>query len=330
MADMDFPQHVLITGITGCIGSAVARRLTEQGVRTSGLVRAHGAPAFSLARAARQRNLSGATLVPCESASVEELTYILDEVQPHAIIHLAAAGVSPRDREVTNLLKTNVDLTVNLMLAAERSVRPIIVHVGSCFEYADSGSADLSETSPTHPFSLYGASKSASVHLAVGLAIELQLRLVVLRLFGVYGASESPDRFVPAVIRNLAAGQAMALTPGTQQRDLMFVEDMADAFATALNHMELLENLGIYNICTGQATTIRQVGETIAQEMKCPASLLEWGAMPPRVGEPDRIVGDGSRFMEATGWRPKHDLRSGLRQTIQALAPQIPALRRAA
>ena len=298
-------------------------------MRTSGLVRAHGAPTRALARAGRERSLPGVTMVPCHSASVEELTHILDEVRPHAIIHLAAAGASQRDRQVANLLKTNVDLTVNLMLAAERSVRPIIVHVGSCFEYADGGSADLTETSPTQPFSLYGASKSASVHLAIGLAIELQLRLVVLRLFGVYGAGESPDRFVPAVIRNLAAGQAMALTPGTEQRDLMLVDDMADAFATALNHMELLENLGIYNICTGRATTFRLVGETIAQEMKCPASLLEWGAMPPRVGEPDRIVGDGSRFTAATGWRPKHDLRSGLRRTIQALVPQIPALRRA-
>lgn len=330
MAEMDFPQHVLITGVTGCIGSAVARRLTAQGVVTSGLIRAQGAPALAVARAGRQHELSGVSLIPCQSNSVEELTRILDQVQPHAIIHLAAAGVSSRDRNLTNLIQSNVDLTVNLMLAAERSVRPIIVHVGSCFEYADSGQADLTEDSPTHPFSLYGASKSASVHLAVGLAIELQLRLVVLRLFGVYGPSEAPDRFVPAVIRNLAAGQAMALTPGTQQRDLMLVDDMADAFAAALSNMESLENLAVYNICTGRATTIRQVGELIAQEMRCPASLLEWGAMQPRVGEPERIVGDGSRFEEATGWRPKHDLRSGLRRTIQSLAPQIPALRRAA
>jgi nucleoside-diphosphate-sugar epimerase len=216
------------------------------------------------------------------------------------------------------------------MLAAERSVRPVVIHAGSCFEYADAGRDDLSEDCPTHPFSLYGATKSASVHLAVGLAIELQLRLVVLRLFGVYGASESAERFVPTVIRNLSAGQAMALTPGTQQRDLMLVDDMAQAFVAALANLESLENLGIYNICTGRATTIRQVGDTLAQEMGCPASLLEWGALPPRPGEPDRIVGDGSRFQIATGWRPQHDLRSGLRRTIQALATQTPALRRSA
>lgn len=283
-----------------------------------------------MARANRQRSLTGVELVACETASVEELTQLLDEVQPQAIVHLAAAGVSSRDRNLSNLLTTNVDLTVNLMIAAERSVRPIFVHVGSCFEYADNGSANLTESSATHPFSLYGASKSASVHLAIGLAIELQLRLVVLRLFGVYGATEAPERFVPAVIRNLAAGHAMALTPGTQQRDLMLVDDMADAFAAALANMESLENLAVYNICTGQASTIRRVGELIAEEMQCPASLLEWGAMPARAGEPDRIVGDGSRFELATGWRPKHDLRSGLRQTIQALVPQWTDVRRAA
>ncbi len=177
---------------------------------------------------------------------------------------------------------------------------------------------------------MYGATKSASVHLAIGLAIELQLRLVVLRLFGVYGASEAPERFVPTVIRNLSAGQAMALTPGTQQRDLMLVDDMADGLVTALANLESLENLAIYNLCTGTSSSIRQVGDLIAQEMRCPSSLLEWGALPARVGEPDRIVGDGSRFHQATGWKPKHDLRTGLRLTIQALATQVPALRRAA
>lgn len=321
---------MLITGVTGCIGSAVARRLVEQGLRISGLIRAQGSPALAIARAQRQRPLNGVELVTCETSTVEELARLLDDVQPQAIIHLAAAGVSTRDRNLSNLIATNVDLTVNLMLAAERSVRPIFVHVGSCFEYADCGEANLTERSPTHPFSLYGASKSASVQLAIGLAIELQLRLVVLRLFGVYGPTEAPERFVPAVIRNLAAGHAMALTPGTQQRDLMFIDDMADGFAAALANMESLENLAVYNICTGDAVTIRQVGESIAEEMHCPASLLEWGAMPLRAGEPQRIVGDGSRFNLATGWRPQHDLRSGLRRTIQALAPQIAAQRRAA
>lgn len=299
-------------------------------MRTSGLIRAQGAPALAITRAQRQQPLAGVELVTSETSSVDELTQVLDQVRPQAIIHLAAAGVSARDRKPMNLIAANVELTTNLLLAAERSVRPIFIHAGSCFEYADNGSADLNERSPTHPFSLYGASKAASVQLAVGLAIELQLRLVVLRLFGVYGATEAPERFVPSVIRNLAAGQAMALTPGTQQRDLMVVDDMAEAFSAALSNMESLENLNIYNVCTGYASTIRQVGELLAEEMQCPASLLEWGAMPPRAGEPDRIVGDGSRFQAATGWQPRHDLRSGLRHTIRALAPQIPALRRTA
>lgn len=299
-------------------------------MRTSGLVRASAAPTLPLHRPVSRPDLPGVNLIPCRTGSVEELTQILDDVQPQAIVHLAAAGVSPRDRDVATLLKTNVDLTVNLMLAADQSVRPIMLHVGSCFEYADVGPENLSEDCATHPFSLYGASKSASVHLATGLAIELQLRLVTLRLFGVYGASEAPERFVPSVIRNLAAGQAMALTPGTQVRDLMLVDDMAEAFVAALHHLESLDNLAVYNLCTGRASTIRQVGECIAQEMNCPASLLEWGALPARAGEPERIVGDGSRFFNATGWRPKHDLRSGLRRTIQALLPQVPALRRAA
>lgn len=305
--------------------------MIAQGVQTYGIVRSESRRATELSDfEVAKLGLAGARLFACHDFSCDELEMILDAAQPATVIHLAAGGVSSGARDVAALLKANVDLTVNLFRAAERTVRPILLHTGSCFEYADCGEQDVDELSPIHPFSLYGATKSASVQLAIGLAHELDLRHVVLRLFGLYGPSESPRRLVPTLIRNLSEGKATPLSPGTQVRDLMFVDDVASAFVAALQNLELLENNAVYNICTGQGHSIRQVGELIADEMKQPHALLRWDTLPARSGEPERIVGNGSRFQEATGWRPQHDLRSGIRQTIRALVPAASPLRRAA
>lgn len=305
--------------------------MISSGVKTYGIVRSDSRRAtessdFEVAKL----GLAGAKLFSCHDWSCDALESILATAQPTTVIHLAAGGVSSGGRDVTALLKANVDLTVNLFRAADRACRPIILHAGSCFEYADFGEQDVDESSPVHPFSLYGATKSASVQLAIGLAHELDLRHVVLRLFGLYGPSESPRRLVPTLIRNLSQGRATPLSPGTQVRDLMFVEDVASAYMAALQNLDSLENNGVYNICTGQGHSIRQVGESIADEMNQPRSLLRWDTLPARSGEPERIVGNGSRFQQATGWQPQHDLRSGIRQTIRALVPTASPLRRAA
>lgn len=266
----------------------------------------------------------------CHQFSCDELERVLNVAQPETVIHLAAAGVSAGGRDVSTLLKANVDMTVNLLRAAERAGRPIIVHAGSCFEYADCGDEDIDEQSPIHPFSLYGATKSASVQLAIGLARELELRLVVLRLFGIYGEGEASQRLVPTLIRNLAEWRPTPLSHGAQVRDLMLVDDMAAAYIAALENFDSLENESVYNVCTGQGHTVRQIGELIADQMQRPQSLLQWSALPARQGEPARIVGDGTRFAEATGWQPAHDLQAGIRRTIQALIEPASTLRRAA
>jgi nucleoside-diphosphate-sugar epimerase len=123
---------------------------------------------------------------------------------------------------------------------------------------------------------------------------------------------------VPFLIDRLRRGGAVDLTPGTQVRDLLYVEDAAEAFVMAADAPTLGDDGQVYNVCSGVPVAVREVGETVARLLAASPELLRWGAIPPRSEEPPWIVGDGERFRSATGWKPKHDLTAGLLATIAA------------
>ncbi len=250
--------------------------------------------------------------------SIPALATVLSEVQPDLVIHLAAAGVTGGGQDLDQLLAVNVDFTLNLIRAAATTCRPRILHTGSCFEYAATSDAALTEQHPIAPFSFYGASKAASVHLATTLARQLDLPLIVLRLFGVYGPSEAASRLIPSLVRELLANRPIQLTSGQQERDLLFEDDAAEAILSASLQFDTFPQHAVFNVGSDVATRIRDVGDMVATELNRPAALLCWGARPPRVGEPLRIVANSQPFRALTGWQPRHDLHSGIRRTVSA------------
>ena len=56
-----------------------------------------------------------------------------------------------------------------------------------------------------------------------------------------------------------------------------------------------------------------------AAELDAPAALLRFGALESRSDEPATIVGDSSRFVEATGWSVQTSLADGVRRTIEVI-----------
>ena len=142
------------------------------------------------------------------------------------------------------------------------------------------------------------------------LALEkLGIELAWTRLFHLYGPREHPQRFVPVVINSLLDGRPAPLTDGSEVRDFLHVEDVADSIvAVALSKMT-----GIVNIGSGVPVTIRQVATQIAGVIGRP-DLLQFGAYRPPVSDEPALVADTTKLNAI--WQPQVDLESGLRGTI--------------
>jgi nucleoside-diphosphate-sugar epimerase len=297
-------MKILITGAGGFIGSHVARLLVQQG---------HDVHATILGDndTVRIRDLLPRLhTIPCNLENPAELESCLDAVRPELCIHLAWYALPGKYLDaVENFGSLNATLHLARKLAALGCRR--FVGIGTCFEYEHAG-AVLSETSPTKPRSLYAACKLSAALMLEQFARLTPMQIAWVRLFYQYGPDEAPQRLMPYAINTLLKGQTLKLTPGEQVRDFLHIEDVASGIV-AVAQSALT---GVVNVGSAQPVTVRQIAETIAAIIGRP-DLLALGAQPYSPSDPMFILADNSRLRENTGWKPRYDLDTGLRQTIE-------------
>lgn len=300
----------LVTGATGFIGSALVRRLTQIGVRTTCLVYP------GRARSPRLAGLPSVNVIEVPSFAPDVLRAPLSGVRAEVVFHLASYGVDPSQREKARLLEGNVTLMERLLDATAELPLRRFIYTGSCSEYAIAVEPErITESHPIAPISPYGAAKAAAELQGSAIARERSIPFVPLRLFGVYGIGEAEHRLIPHVIDHLRRDEPPSLTPGEQARDLMYLDDVVEALIQAATAPGI-EPHTAYNVCTGEPVRIRAVAERVAALLGKPDADLGLGRRPYRSDEAMWVVGDPQRFHAATGWKPRIGLTEGIRRAV--------------
>jgi nucleoside-diphosphate-sugar epimerase len=136
------------------------------------------------------------------------------------------------------------------------------------------------------------------------------------RLFQVYGPGQPERSLIPAAIRAALSGENFAMTPGDQERDFPYVQDVVEGMvATA-------EAAGIegrsLDLGTGTGRAVRHVVARIWQ-LTDAKGQVQAGALSYRQGEAMHLVADADRTAQLTGWRATTPLDEGLRATLESL-----------
>ena len=205
-----------------------------------------------------------------------------------------------------------VGASLNLLRAFAEFGGKRAVMVGSCAEY-DWSAGRLSETTPLMPATLYGASKAAAGMAALAGAPALGVSLAWARPFFCYGPGEPEGRLFGDLIRGLSDGQPVACTDGLQRRDYLHLDDVAGALVALLAS----EVEGAVNIGSGKAIAVRDLILTVARGMKR-ESLVRLGARSRPEGDPDLVEADVTRLSGEVGFRPRHDIESGVAAVLEA------------
>lgn len=302
-------ESVLITGATGFVGREVTRLCLSRGHRTSALVRPGRAGAVPF----------GANAIQVDLWDEAALGDAVREAEATIIMHLAAYGVAPQDRDPVLMQQINVDLAGALVRSA--ALRgAVVVSAGSNAEYADpSDVANLDERAALNTQQLYGASKAAGGLLALATASALSLPMRHMRVFNVYGPEEAPHRLLPSLISRRAGQDRIPLSDGRQIRDYLHVADVAAGLLVAAERLRsgALQGVDALNLCTGEGISIRDFALLAAEALNIDAERLGFGDLPMRPGEIGRLVGNPDRMKIDLGWAPTFDPVTGIRAVIR-------------
>lgn len=186
-----------------------------------------------------------------------------------------------------------------------------LVMAGSCTEYDwNAGQCSEFETATT-PATFYGKCKDGLRRLLMHYSDETSLSSAWGRIFFVYGPREHPSRLVSSVARALLRDEPALCTHGVQVRDYLHVQDVADAFVALLGS----EVRGPVNIGSGVPVQLKEIVFKIGDILQ-KRHLIQLGAVEPRTEESPVVFAEVTRLRDEVGWRPRHDLDSGLRQTV--------------
>jgi len=251
----------------------------------------------------------------------EGVAQIVADFRPATIIHCAATGMEFPKTEWFDLIRFNVDFTVNLCESAAISGGSHFIFIGTGIAYK-SIPRPLNEDDPLDTRHPYGASKAAADLLVRSAAVEFGLPLTVLRPFSFTGIGDDRSRLFPSILRAASTGVPIELTSGLQSRDHISARDVASAINAAIRNVPAPENPKVFNIGGGSSATVREMVEGVVTELGIPVKL-RFGAKAEGRFEPSHLVADASRAKNELNWFPAQRLSHAVWELSRASFPDL-------
>lgn len=311
--------NVLVTGGAGFIGRWTVKKLLHDKHKVWVLDNLSNGSTENLAEFTGKKNFMGIVRGNAEDAAL--VSELFSKNKFGLVIHLAAqinvqeSIDNPRKSFDSNILGTFV------LLEEMRKCRPVpkIVLMGTCMVYdlASAGGA-ISEAHPVRPLSPYAASKLAAEQLAEAYGNSYSVPCTILRPFNTYGPFQKSNMeggVVSIFIRNALRGEPLKVFgSGRQTRDLLYAEDCADFIVRAAFEKRAVGR--VINAGSGKDVSINELAEMISGGK---SEIMHVKHHHPRA-EIMKLQCDYSLARKLLGWKPKHTLEEGIRETREWLS----------
>lgn len=291
-------KRVLITGITGYIGSHLARTLLPD-CEVCGLVREplHAEYIVDVREQLRLVTVDGSY------ASIEAA---IREVRPELVYHLATYYTGAHGPEVTPaLVASNITFGAYLLEAMSACGCSTLVYASTVMahyrgrEYC--------------PLNLYAATKQAFSDLLAYYTDAGLLQAVTLVLSDTYGPDDHRPKVLNLILDAAQRGEKIALSDGGQDYDVVHVDDVTRAFCMAGEQLLRRDDWKneTFQVCADRPLTLRQTVELMLKINGLPPETAAWGERPAAERE---IRWAAQLYPTLPGWTVEVSLEEGLRQ----------------
>ncbi len=307
-------MRVLVAGGAGYIGSHTARRLRDAGhdvVLYDNLSRGHRAVARIL----------GLPLIEADLADRSALLAALREHRIEAVLHFAAYAYVGESTESPLLYyDNNVANTIGVLRCMQEAGVRRFVFSGTCATYGNPERVPIAEDAPQSPVSPYGWTKlMVEQILRDHAASDPAFSFASLRYFNACGCAmdgslgedhEPETHLIPSVLQAILGlrdelvvfGTDYPTPDGTNVRDYIHVDDLADAHVAAMTRLEPGSAM-FCNLGTGSGFSVREI---LAAAEKVTGRKVPVRFGPRRAGDAVALFADPARARALLGWEAKH------------------------
>ncbi len=295
----ELASRVLVTGASGFIGRHLADALLAAGKSVSLIVKS-GSEADCLERWGTRVSIFA---FDGSSASMQA---IMRSAQPDTVFHLASRFLAQHTPEdVPSLIGSNLLFGTQLLDAMRECSVPYFINAGTSWQHFEQDSYA--------PVNLYAASKQAFEAMLRYYSDACGLSAITLKLFDTYGPKDPRPKLIHLLQKSQDAAEPLALSPGEQVLDLLYIDDVVAAFMQAATLIRThAPGHHAYGLPSGERLRLRDLVSVVESTTGRPCHIA-WGTRPYR---PREVMQPWSGEPVLPGWAPRVSLFEGIKLTL--------------
>ncbi|MEO8727046.1 MAG: SDR family oxidoreductase [Acidobacteriaceae bacterium] len=303
----------LVTGAAGFIGSSIAEALLERGETVRGL-----------------DNLSSGKIENVQPLMARGLEFVEGDIRSSAdcaracrgvefIFHQAALPSVPKSViDPVKSHQSNIDGTLNILMAARDAKVRRIIYAGSSSAYGDTPTLPKHEEMKPSPISPYAVQKLCGELYMQSFTQVYGLETVTIRYFNVFGPRQDPTSAYSGVLARFTTQMLEGSEPtifgdGLQSRDFTYISNVIDGNLRAVAAPAERVSGKVFNVATAEQISLIQAAEELRRitGYTGPIRYAE-----DREGDVKHSLADITAAKEAFGYQPTVSFAHGLEKTV--------------
>ena len=237
--------------------------------------------------------------------SFESIELALKKSSPDLVFHLASLFLAQhKPADIGQLIESNILFPTLLLEAMQSCGINSFINTGTSWQHYQN--ADYG------PVNLYAATKDAFERLIQFYVDAHGFKVKTLKLFDTYGPSDHRKKLFYLLRQAARSGVAINMSPGEQHINLVYGNDVAEAFMLA--GLQLLDSSSAsnekYGVANTESTTLRELVNAYSQITRFKVNV-NWGALSYR---PREVMTPWSNYQTVPLWKPRTSLADGITQ----------------
>lgn len=287
-------MKVFLTGATGFIGSQLVKRLLADGHEVAILVRKESR--LDVLQAVLPK-----IAVHLHDGGYPSVHAALAQAQPDIVCHVASLFLAQhKPDDVSRLIDSNLGMPTQLLEAMQQLGLRRLINTGTSWQHF--------EDHAYNPVNLYAATKQAFEDLLAYYVAAHGFQAITLKLFDTYGPGDTRPKLFSLLRKTARSGDTLRMSPGQQLLDLVYIDDVLDAYLLAMHRLPSVLGAECYAVSNPERLSLQELvqvyGTTVGKNLQ-----VEWGGLPYRARETMR---PSTRHPRLPGWQPRVALSQGI------------------